>query len=291
MRITSSMVFDRVVADIQGNQSRLMESQERASAQKKILRPSDDPAGTQYALDLDWSLKQVERYRQVAGAAQDRLDTVDALLGKMGDLLIRARQIAIQGAAPVPPQGHQVLAQEVAQLQAQLVDLANGELGGRYLFAGTDELTRPFAVVAGVLQFSGSANVPQREVAPGSQVPVGVDAHQTILDLYVTLEGLRQDLLNGDVASLSGQRLTELNQHEDDFLNLRTEAGALGNRMALAQDRLGALHLNLQKSFANTVDADLAQTVMDISRHEAAFQMSLQVSARVLQHTLLDFLR
>lgn len=291
MRITSTMVFDRVVADIQAAQTRLMESQERASAQKKILRPSDDPAGTQYALDLEWSLRQVERYQQVAGAAQDRLDTIDALLGKMGDLLVRARQMAIQGAAPVPPQAQEVLAQEVAQLQAQLVDLANGELGGRYLFAGTDELTRPFAVVGGTLQFLGSPQVPQREVAPGTRVPVGVDAHQVILNLYAALENLRQDLLAGDVASLSGPRLAELNQLEDELLNLRTEAGAVANRMALAQDRLGALHLNLQKILANTVDTDLVETVLDITRYETAFQMSLQVSARVLQHTLLDFLR
>ncbi|MBE3589544.1 MAG: flagellar hook-associated protein FlgL [Firmicutes bacterium] len=296
MRVTSSMVYQQVLGDLRRAQTRLAQLQEQMASGRRINRPSDDPSGVQYTLDLSHGVAQNERYLANAQAAQDRLDTTDQALSSIGDLITRARQLAIQGSdSSLPLSAHRALAAEVRQLRDQLVDTANTEMAGHYLFAGARDDTKPWSVdpVTGLLQYANAA-YPQtivREIGPGVRVPVNVDASKDIQDLYTALDKLAQDLDAQDVTSVSGADLTEISRLQDAFLQHRAVVGALSARMQMAIDRLGAAGFELQKLLSDTEDADVTKTVMDALQSENAYRMALQVGARLLQPTLLDFLR
>ncbi|MBX5476989.1 MAG: flagellar hook-associated protein FlgL [Clostridia bacterium] len=293
MRVTSSMVYEQVIGDIRRSQTRLARLQEQMASGRRVNRPSDDPSGIQYGLELSHGLAQNERYLANAQDAQDRLDTTDQALASIGDIILRARQLAIKGSdSSLPLSAHQALATEVRQLRDQLVDTANAEMAGRFLFAGSADDTKPYSVSGtGTLSYAGDNNLIVREIGPGVRVPVNVDASQDIKDLYAALDKLANDLDAQDVNTISTADLAEISRLQDNFINHRAVVGALSARMQLAIDRLGATGFELQKLLSDTEDADITKTVMDAMQSENAYRMALQVGARLLQPTLLDFLR
>ena len=86
--------------------------------------------------------------------------------------------------------------------------------------------------------------------------------------------------LIGDVTSAHDQVLTGLQ-----------ELGIRSKNLELLQNRVDNLILSDQSTRSSIQDADLAETISAMTQKQYAFQASLQVSARIVQTSLLNFLR
>jgi flagellar hook-associated protein 3 FlgL len=77
----------------------------------------------------------------------------------------------------------------------------------------------------------------------------------------------------------------------DQLSAARAQVGACTNRLEGQAARLKDLQLIVEELLSKTEDADMAKTMVDYSMQQATYQAALQSSARVVQRTLLDFLR
>ena len=77
----------------------------------------------------------------------------------------------------------------------------------------------------------------------------------------------------------------------DEVLSSRAEVGAKLNRIELAEERLKDLEINLNKLLSNVQDIDVAEKIMDLKSEENAYRIALAVGARIIQPTLVDFLK
>ena len=85
--------------------------------------------------------------------------------------------------------------------------------------------------------------------------------------------------------------LTILEKHIDNFLQVQSEIGARNNRVDMIQNRLDEQHQMIEKSMSDEEDADLAQVIMELQNNENVHKAALSAGSRIIQPTLLDFLR
>lgn len=80
IRITQSMMYSDMVGQMQKNLAAYMESNEQGSTQKKINRPSDDPAGAYRVLTTRDDLNATAQYQTNVDTARGWLELADSVL-------------------------------------------------------------------------------------------------------------------------------------------------------------------------------------------------------------------
>ncbi|MFB5029324.1 MAG: flagellar hook-associated protein FlgL, partial [Limnochordia bacterium] len=63
------------------------------------------------------------------------------------------------------------------------------------------------------------------------------------------------------------------------------------NRVELARERMLDLQLNLTRILSEEQDLDYAEAIMELKMEEFAYRTALAVGARIIQPSLVDFLR
>jgi flagellar hook-associated protein 3 FlgL len=76
-----------------------------------------------------------------------------------------------------------------------------------------------------------------------------------------------------------------------NLLKVRADIGARQNRLELTSDRLSNDNINFTQLMADNEDVDTAETIMNLKNEENVYRASLSGGARIIQPTLVDFLR
>ncbi|UFN43172.1 flagellar hook-associated protein FlgL [Nocardioides okcheonensis] len=294
-RVTQSMLTDRSLTRLQGSLSRLADIQEHLSTGRVLNRASDNPGDAATAMRLRASLGEQQQYARNAEDGQGWLASLDSTLGSANDMVRRARELgqqAVNGA--MSQQSRDALAAEVDQLRAALVSGANTTYVGRPVFGGTTAGSAAFTESAGVVTFTGDTNPVNRSVADGVVVDVSVAGPAAFGadgdNVFDHLSALSTALRAGDVTAVKAG-ITTLTSDSDRLVVARAEVGARTNRVDLAVTRAGDLETSLTNALAEIENADLPKTMVDLKMQEVAYQASLAATARVLQPSLVDFLR
>jgi flagellar hook-associated protein 3 FlgL len=100
-----------------------------------------------------------------------------------------------------------------------------------------------------------------------------------------------RDSLNANDTEGIGKTVGELDYSLDILLQQRAEVGARMNRYDMAKTRIQDQNYNLNVILAKTEDADLAKTIIELKQQENVHKASLSTGARIIQQTLVDFIR
>jgi len=264
---------------------------------KKVSRPSDDPSTTSLQMRLHSEMRRIEQHLENVDAGITWLENTDAALEEAGAVLHRLQDLAVQGASGTLVQDSlDALADEVDGLVNHLVDVGNTNVGGKYIFAGTRNLVAPLEAVydadgkvIGVV-YKGDSGSIEFEVSSGTSVKVNTPASEVFFDVIDAAIRLRDRLLAGDHAAVGGS-ITELDAANDLVLRQRSIVGAKVNRFELTQSRLGETALNAERLLSNVESVDVAEVVMKLSLQQTVYEALLNVGSRVIQPTLLDFMK
>lgn len=92
-------------------------------------------------------------------------------------------------------------------------------------------------------------------------------------------------------AALMGQDLEDMDAVINNILKLRSQVGAKMNAMDSAQEKNLDENLNLTDILAQTEDIDITEKTMQFATAQTVYIAALQTSAKVIQPTLMDYLR
>ncbi len=109
--------------------------------------------------------------------------------------------------------------------------------------------------------------------------------------MFSNILDLRDNLLRNDPDAISFESLKKLDEDLERVLKLHAEVGAKYNRVDAAKEKQENLTLNLKEMLSSVEDIDMAEAITRMTELETAYQAALQTGSRVLQTTLLDFLR
>ena len=92
-------------------------------------------------------------------------------------------------------------------------------------------------------------------------------------------------------AAIIGSDLKGLTDAINNLLKIRSTVGAKQNRMESAKDRNEDENFNMTEILSKTEDIDITEKTMQYATMQTVYMASLQTSAKVLQPTLMDYLR
>lgn len=292
MRVTNSMMLSTLLRNLNTNMEKMSKSQEQMSSGSRINRPSDDPVGIVDSLRLRTNLTELKQFKSNAEDAQSWLDITDGAMDASGKLLDRVRYLTIQAATDLNPQlALDAIATEISQLKEQLVQVANTKYGDRYVFSGTMTQTASFDPNNLALGYQGNNGQINYEVGAGTQIPINVDGTQAFGNVFNVLQTIWDDVNAGNTLNLSGTDLGLLNTEIDNQLKVRADIGARVNRLDLAINRMDSQDVNLTGLLSKTEDVDVAELITKLKVQESVYNSSLAAGARIVQPTLMDFLR
>ncbi|MFH1374436.1 MAG: flagellar hook-associated protein FlgL [bacterium] len=201
MRITNSMISDRVVFNMQRSIRRFLDKQTQISTGRRINVPSDDPIGTQRDLIYRTELKKNEQYRSNISQGQTWLQSYDSILADLKNLVSSAKEIGIAMSNGIyDAVAREGSANEIESIFERLIQLGNSELEGRYMFSGFRTNTEALVASANGVTYAGDQGQIDFQVDATSRMAVNVTAQDVFLS-SLTVLGQSADLNVGIISS------------------------------------------------------------------------------------------
>ncbi|MBD8035718.1 flagellar hook-associated protein FlgL [Solibacillus sp. A46] len=319
MRVTQSMLSSNMLRNLNNSYNKMAKYQEQLNSGSIINRPSDDPVvavkGMGYRVDLDKN----QQYQRNLNQANTWLDGTDEALDQVGTSLIRVKELIIQAANDTnTPEDRQKINEEISQIRQHLQDLGNTKVGENYIFSGThtndplfvnDAINPKFTPVPDRIAVPNAPLVATEKsidinVFDGIKMQInteGVGLFKEINTFMTGLENLLKDntttgtdignALGVDLIAGGNPAIPGLDSLNEKVLVKRAEVGAKQNRVELMESRLQMQEVNVTKQMSLNEDTDYAKTITEMVTAESIHQASLSVGAKIIQQTLVDFIR
>jgi flagellar hook-associated protein 3 FlgL len=307
MRITNNFIQANALANLQTNMQRMSESQQQVSSGLRIQKASDDPAGASRAIQTRGSIRALDQYQRNISLANTRAATEETALSQLGDILTRAKQLAIsQGTATADANTRATTKVEVDQLLQAAIQLGNTQDGDEYLFGGKWADQAPFdAAQTGQAPYYVSldpdtglprepSGVNQTEISAGRYMQATHDGKQVLIDsgVLAALKELSDALADTSAPQTAIQ--TSAGSLDTAFDNLQVligENGARVNQLDVTSANLAAFSINLKTLKSDVEEVDIEQAVTELVSRQTAYQAAMLATSRVMGLTLADYLR
>lgn len=292
MRVTQSMLSNNFLKNLNTSYAKMGKIQDQIASQKKINRPSDDPVIAMKGIGYRTNLQEVEQYKRNFSEAHNWIDNSDSALDEATQAMQRIREITTEAANGTLTDDQRAnIAKEVSQLKDHLADIANTKVGNKYIFNGTDTTNKPVDLSQNPPQVSTNTNPVKIELSKGVYIQVNSDSNKVFSkQFFDDLTSLENDLNSNNPTNLD-QYLSKLDSHIDNIVNERATIGARSNRIDLMEDRVGQQEVSATKMMSDNEDADMDKVITDLVNQESVQRAALGIGARIIQPTLLDFLR
>lgn len=327
MRIATSMIYDRAVSAMLDRQRELSTTQLQLSTGRRILTPEDDPAGAAQTLDLTRQIDTVTQHQNNLGRAKSRLELEDATLSGAGNLLQRARELAVQGANdPLSSSDREAIAYEIEQLRDELLGLANTrDDSGEFLFTGYQGSATPAAFDenppgSGNYRYNGDLGQRLIRISHNRQIPDGDNGFQVFMDIPTRLDADGDGLEDGsrdafatldmlakalkgtggfpapgsgnsyENANLVSNYIGELDAVLNNSLDIRAQVGARLNTLDEQKQVNEDFLLSMESTRSEVRDLDYASAISEYQQQLNALQAAQQSFLKVQDLSLFKYL-
>lgn len=302
MRITSQVIVSNAIYNAQQQSNQLAILQEQASSGNRILQPSDDPVGEMQVLAGQTQNNQLSAYQKNITDAQAKLNSSVSTLTQVSNLLTQAKDVGLQGSnSGVSPTEYQAMASQVSSILNEVVQLANTQQNGQYLYGGTAApTTTPFTANAqGQVVYNGSSQSLSEPIGQGQQVQTLYAGNQVFQspDVFQILGTLRDDLSNVNNLSPDAQvtaiqqTLQGLDTANTSVLNVVGQQSASLQNLQGVSQQIQSVQLQTQQQIGNVQNADISQVVVNLQEQQNLLEATMYSTSQILNLSLLSFLK
>jgi flagellar hook-associated protein 3 FlgL len=292
MRVTESMIYNTANSSLSNDLAALQSITEKVSSSKQLNRPSDNPGDVRSALGLRDTLAQLDQFGRNIDNASSTVSAMDGALASAGDLLQRANELAIEGGNGTLDAGQrQMIAAEVSQLTEALAQDAGAKVGDEYIFSGFRVDRAPFQVTGPgqIGAYQGDQGVITARIGTGSTMQVNLTGDAVFQPAIDALTQLQTDLNGG--GPVQQTTITQIATGLQTLLQARATVGARTNRLDDAKTSQQNLVTTNQALLSQLEDTDMPSAITEFTQSQTTYQASLAVTAKVMQTSLLDYLR
>lgn len=324
MRITNASMVRSHLYDTQNNLTNMSKINQQISTGKVINTVSDDPHKAIKIMNINNEIKYTEKYNYNIDETVGWMNTTDGALDNVGNLLGEIKETILKvGNGTYSQNEMKSLNEDMNEKIKQLADTLNSTHGGKYLFGGSSVDDAPITVIENPdgtvkLEFSKDKNgqtIPntddlKADISSGINIDYNISVGEilnikdgngntvNLLDEINNLSTLMNDIANGDEQTAAKAKETLLNDTKgkidtlfDHVVNERT---SLGVRVSTAE-KIKELNdediLNIQDVLSKTQDTDVVEKFIELKSAEMTYQASIQVGAKLIQPTILDYIR
>ncbi|MCP3031430.1 flagellar hook-associated protein FlgL [Halobacillus sp. A1] len=291
MRVTQGMLSNNMLRNLSSSYGDLGKYQEQLSTGKKISKPSQDPVVAMKGMNYRSQLGQVEQFQRNIGEVHNWMDNSDAALDEATQAVQRIRELNVQASnGTYEGEERENIAKEVRQLKEHLAEVGNTQVNGKYIFNGANTTEKPIDPDTYELNVS-DASV-EIEVSSGVKIQANITPSSVFNeDLFADIEKFAFDLESGASEDELSSSLSQMDNHVNSFVGERADLGARMNRVELIEDRLGTQQVSATKMMSDNEDADIEKVITDLKAQESVHRAAMGVGSRIIQPSLMDFLR
>ena len=300
MRVTQSMLSGNMLHNLNNSYGRMSELQDQLNSGSKINRPSQDPVIAVKSMGYRRDLGKIEQFSRNMNEVNAWLDATDDALSQLEGSLHRVHELVVSAANEAKTaKDREAIAQELGQIHEHIKDIGNTQMAGVYIFSGTNTLS-PLFKDDGTMNTSlpGLENPVEIEVFEGVNLKVNANAHRifkTVDDAMTTIvDTINNPKATGnDITNLLGLVNEENNPNsmQSTVLTEHARIGAMQNRAEIMQDRLDIREIMIKTQMRDNESVDYAKGITEMVTHESIHQAALSIGARIIQPTLVDFMR
>lgn len=303
MRVTQSMLSNNMLRNLSNSYSKMGRLQDQLTTQKKVNRPSDDPVVAMKGMAYRMQVDKVEQYQRNLGEVHNWLDTSDDALDQVGEALKRLQELVVDASNDTKTQDdREKILKEIEQLRTQIQDLANTKVGDKHLFSGTNTGTPLFVdgEMVDAANYPGLDNDVTIGVFDGVQLKVNTNGHE----LFSEIDDMMNKIINkfdkvdedgNPIDDPTGEEissfLADIDKQQNAVLEARADIGARQNRAEMMEHRLDTQEVISKKQMSENEDIDIEQVITEMITQESVHRVALSVGARIIQPSLVDFLR
>lgn len=201
MRVSHTNRFNLFIGNLNNSLSDLMDLNIKASTQKEINKPSDDPVGMARVLGHRDTLSSLDQYRENVDTAKGWLSLADNKLTRTNEILTRLRELAEQAATgTVGADNREQVSYEARQLYEEMIVLANTQYEDKYIFSGHKTDVQAFEKALWVTDNDGSVE--------GTSYTITGDSDATVLVRFTAAGTAGVDALTYEYSTDGGRTFT-----------------------------------------------------------------------------------
>ena len=294
MRITNTMMANNVISNLNKNTVKLVKAQEVVATEKVINRPSDDPIGMSNILSFRSELSAIQQYTRNIVQGKMRIEVSETALDAIDGLVRDAKEIAVSlSTVPGDSGNRAIMASSVQDIHDQVLQLANSQFEGYYLFAGTESDKPAFSADgtydgnSGDIYLSAEKNARIKINASGDElftISTGVNVFSVLDDLKDALE------VDPYIESTVFDQVTLLNDVHEQIDFVRSQMSTKFKRLEGFESQLAAYKNKFEELLSIQEDANMPKAIIDMQQQETAYEVSLATSGRIFQKSVIDFI-
>jgi flagellar hook-associated protein 3 FlgL len=293
MRVTTSMMFESAQLQTAAARDRAFDAQQKVVTGVRVVHPGDDPVAAGIMVSYKMSIDRLGTIDQTVGNANGELQVADGALQSVSDLLARAHELTVQlGNDTYSATERSNGATEIRGISAQIAQLMNTQVAGRYIFGGNVDRSPPFDSTGAYL---GDTATRQIEAAPGLMENSSIRADQALkgvgggVDVFGALSSIATALSNNDGTSVRAS-LANLTTGGDQVASALTQAGVMMDGFHGAQTVGGLAKDSATKVLASETEVDVFDAASQMAAAQQSLEATLTATAKSFQLSLLKFL-
>ena len=288
MRVANRYIFESVKYNLGSISEELSKANEIATTGKRINSLSDDPVGLTQSLTIQSDLAGIEQMGRNIDYGNSWLSASESALTSVQNILSDTKALCVQMASGTMGADQRSAAAETVQNNLdEIVSLANTNVAGNYIFAGSKTDTIPFDQDG---NYFGDSNAFTIKISKNSTIEVGSAGDAVFGMVFSTLSDLKDALQYNDVGGIQ-DAMDNLNDHFDDITAKISDVGAKMNRMEIKDKIYQDFDFTNTERLSKIEDADIAEAIMNVKAAELTYQAALASSSKVMTLTLMDYLK
>ena len=296
MRVTSNNMMNSYLKDVQKNLQGMNKINNQISTGNQVNKVSDDPLKAVKIMNLNNEISDIERYNSNVDEVNGWLDMTDNALDKVGTLSSEIKTLLTSISGTFGKDEMKAVSSEVNEKIKQIGEAFNTSYGGKYIFGGS--ITDEPPVKVNVDENDGTVSLVFRNTNDEGKPNKGLSDNLNINevsnsgDAFDIFEEV-SDALKGDTADFEklGELSKKLDSYLSDILNQRSVVGARSNTIQTIKNTNEENKIEMKGVLSNIQDVDVADAFIKYKSAEMVYTASLQVTAKIFNNTILDYLR
>lgn len=304
MRVATMAIYNSGKYELSRTLTDYSKASTTASTGKKVQSPSDNPVGYAQVLDIDSTLSQLSQVQENIETGLTWLTTTETTASSVLDTILETKQAAISANNGIySDEDFDTAAAQVNELLDQMLDYANTDVRGQYIFSGTKTDTKPYTLDETALPpitYDGNDNAFAISTGTGNRTEVsypgpdmfgevGVDSDGNGIDddIFSLLIAMRDDLAASDLTNIETY-MNELDAHFENVNNVLSNTGIKTNRLETKENVVNDVKLTLTKQKSDIEDVDITEAATDLALKETAYQAALAATSKIISMSLVD---
>jgi flagellin len=265
MRISTNVAAVNAQRNLFGSQANISDSLAKLASGSRINKAADDAAGLAISENLKAQIRSTRQANRNANDGISMVQTAEGGLNEIGNIIVRMRELGIQAASDtVSSVERGFVDKEIQQLKSELNRIASVTTWGKTkLLDGT---TPTFDFQVGIFNSE-------------TEDRISFDASQNV----ATLDAL--GLAGADYTTKEGAQgaLEVLDKAQENVNGMRSNLGALQNRLLSTTQNLGVFEENMSAANSRIRDTDMAYASSELTRNSIMLQASTSALAQANQ--------